>query len=446
MTDTWRGGGSFSASGHVFFSDYQVGDGSQPVLDDDGRFVPVFTPGRSQLSTSFAQRGARNDIRTLSFFLNDNWAINRHWSASGGVRYEYLGNEATGGVEAVGYSKVVPRLALAYDPTGNGRARFDVTYGQYLGRPPVIAFSANTNVQNPDFTRGVYRGPPGVGRSFSPGFDPANYRNVFGSVPPANVFFADSASAPVAREFTASAGTRLGRAGEAKLIYMVRQYTNHLEDFITVDTGATAATIGGVDLGLLDNIEWRNTDDLDRQYQSLQLLLSYRMSDNWRAEGHYTLQFKNDGNVDEGHLLGGSVFGNYEEILSAARHYPSGRLLEFQRHHVRLWSTYDLSMGRFGGLDLAAIYSYFSPTVYSLSAGFVPLSAVQQAILQDLPYNQPPITQTLFFGELGTGEFNDGQLLDFAATYHIPVLSRLEPYLKLEFRNLLNNRDLVDFN
>ena len=36
--------------------------------------------------------------------------------------------------------------------------------------------------------------------------------------------------------------------------------------------------------------------------------------------------------------------------------------------------------------------------------------------------------------------------MDFAATYHIPVLSRLEPYLKLEFRNLLNNRDLVDFN
>src|SRR5205814_27681 len=52
-------------------------------------------------------------------------------------------------------------------------------------------------------------------------------------------------------------------------------------------------------------------------------------------------------------------------------------------------------------------------------------------------------TQTLFFGERGVGEFKGYGLLDFAATYAIPIWKTTRPWIKVEFYNLLNDQKQI---
>ena len=69
----------------------------------------------------------------------------------------------------------MPRLGVSFDPKGDGKWKFDVTYAEYAGRYNPSIFGANTGVGNPALLYGYYVGPPGEGGGFAPGFDPNNY-------------------------------------------------------------------------------------------------------------------------------------------------------------------------------------------------------------------------------------------------------------------------------
>ena len=56
-----------------------------------------------------------------------------------------------------------------------------------------------------------------------------------------------------------------------------------------------------------------------------------------------------------------------------------GRLDDYQQHKVRVWSIYNVDLGRFGALDVTPMWRYNSALTYSLAANSVPLSAVQRA-------------------------------------------------------------------
>jgi hypothetical protein len=47
-----------------------------------------------------------------------------------------------------------------------------------------------------------------------------------------------------------------------------------------------------------------------------------------------------------------SPYGDYPEVFNAERHFPTGRVDDFQRSKVRLWTIYTLSLGKVGELDL----------------------------------------------------------------------------------------------
>ena len=112
---------------------------------------------------------------------------------------------------------------------------------------------------------------------------------------------------------------------------------------------------------------------------------------------------KNDGNY-EGEAANqpgiGSVLGDYPELLIESRDFPMGRLDDYQQHKVRVWSNYQMSMGRFGSLDMTPMWRYNSALTYSLAAASVPLSAVQRARnpgYARLPGSGTNGSQTLFF-------------------------------------------------
>jgi len=284
---------------------------------------------------------------------------------------------------------------------------------------------------------------------FAPGFDLSNYGITAGSFPVANIFIEDDLNTPITKEWTLQAGTRLGQRGEAKVVYSHRKTTSFLDDFITLDLGKTTVVDAGVTFGTFDNVLIHNTDDVHRrEYQGLLLITNYRPLERWYVGAHWTIQLRNHGNF-EGEAANqpgnDSIIGDRPEFYTAARHYPFGRTDDYQRHKLRLYSTYDLGLGRAGTATLGGVYRYDSPQVYSLFASNVPITAQQLA--RNPGYARPPTTQTLFFTERGAGgEFESAHLFDFSLHYDVPVYKSARPFIKAELRNAFNKQPLIGHN
>ena len=445
------GGNSQSATNYVFYTNYlQNADGS-PAFDADGFVIPVFTPGESQLQNWRPVRGAQIDIRTNSLYLNDRWRLNDRWSFNLGVRAEWASSETADGVQGVDASRIVPRLGAAFDVRGDGRFKLEATYSHYAGKYTENLFAANTNVGNPDAIYYLYDGPPGQGRNFAPGIDPANYPTVLGGVfPTANVLYDPDIKSSLTKEWTGAFGMQLGHDGYFKTIYTWRRVGDFVQEFVTPDTGTTNVVTDGIDFGTFSNRLRANSADGVRDYQGLQFQLGYRVTDRWRWDGHWTFQLENDGN-QEGEAANQpgtpSVFsGFYPEIFTEARHFPIGRLDDFVEHRVRVWTTYDLGLGRAGNLNLGALYRFDSGRAYSLRSLARPLTSVQNDIAAQV-YPDTPSSQDIYYAPgRGSETFESAHLFDFALTYGVPVFKSLRPWAKFEVRNMFNSTPLIAFN
>ena len=446
-TSTNIGGNSQSSTGWVFRTNYAVGPDGSPLLDADEQLVPIFTPGPLTIGLNWLPaRGARIDINTTSFFVNDEWALNEHFSFNLGVRGETVDSEATGGITTVDTSAVVPRLGVAYDPLGDGRFTIQGTYSHYAGKYSEAQFSETTNVGNPDLLIGVYTGPGGEGRDFAPGFDVNNYFIVDGSFATQNVMLEPDLKSPLTKEFTVSAGGTLGNRGHLKATYIRRRAGNFIEDFLDLSTGATEIMHEGRSYGMFVNEVFRNTNELARNYDALQFDGRYSVTSRFQLDGSYTVQLRNEGNF-EGEATNqpgvASVAFDYPEIFTPERNYPFGRLNDFQRHKVRLWGIYNLGLGRAGNVDLGGIWRYNSGQVYSLVAGGVPLTARQQAVLDELGYASGPTGQSLYFDARGTESFKGYGLFDASVQYQLPIWRTARPYFKFELYNVFNTDTLI---
>ena len=443
------GGNSQTATGYVFRADYATASG-RPALDSQGRVVPVFQPGVTRLEQWLPSRGAVLEIVTNSLYVLDRWTAGPRLSLDLGTRFEMVQSDATGDISSVDTRTIVPRLGAAYDLSGSGRWVAQASYGHYAGNYTVPTFQDNTDVGNPGLLTYEYSGPAGQGAGFAPGFDPANYtRFLGGNIPTANVAFADGMRSPTTREFTVGLATPFGTLGSAKVSYQWRSIGDFVEDFIDDPTAAGKVTVvrNGVTLGTLDRVTFRNSSTPVRDYQALLVQGNRRLSGRWTVDGHWTVQLRNHGSF-EGEAASqpglSSTFGNYAEILSLGRSEPYGRLNDFQRHKVRAWTTYNLDFSRFGAVDASVLYRYNSALTYSLIANGVATTASQRAA--NPGYATPPASQTVYFGERGTEQFNGAQMVDLAFTYSVPVFKQLRPWIKTEFYNLFNDQSLVAFN
>jgi hypothetical protein len=443
------GGNSQTATGYVFRSDYLV-VGGRPALDAQGRVIPLFQPGVSRIENWLPTRGAEIRIATNSFYLHDRWTAGERLTLDLGTRLEVVNSEATGDIAAVDTRTIVPRLGASYDVTGNGGWIAQTTYSHYAGKYTEAIFAENTDVANPSQVVYQYTGPAGEGQDFAPGLQLANYTQLIGgSFPTANVFFEDDMRSPVTKEFTLALGTPLGRRGAVKAMYQWRTIGGFIEDFIDDPSAAGKTTVirDGRNFGTFDNIVYRNSDVPTRDYKALVFLANHRVTNRWTVDGHWTVQLRNHGTF-EGEAANQpgipSVIGDYPEMYDLARSNPDGRLNDFQRHKLRLWTTYTQELGAFGTVDAGVIYRYNSPLTYSLFASGVARTAIQSA--RDPGYAVPFPSQTVYFDERGSEEFDHLQLVDLALTYSVPVFKDLRPWVKLELYNMFNNQNLVGHN
>ncbi|HET6960647.1 MAG TPA: TonB-dependent receptor [Vicinamibacterales bacterium] len=437
------GGNEPSSTDYVFDADYALDPSTElPALDDSGHLIPLFVPGETRIEHSLPVRGTVLDVNTQSVYGQDHWSVNAHWSADLGVRYEWVSSETTGGGTVVNAHTLVPRLAAAYDVKADGRYVAHVTYGRYAGRFNETLIGASDAIGSVDTIYGTYDGPPGRGRTFAPGFDPALYSIDHGSFPSANVSLSPGLSPPITTETSASFGSVLGRRGYAEATYVRRETRDIIDDFIDVNNGATEVIRDGVDFGKFTNIVFANADVASRDYQALVLQTQIKITNRWSFNGHYTLMLRDEGN-EEGAT---SRIGDYPGILDDVRHVPDGRLEDFQRHKLRVWSVYDFDLGRAGSLSASGLWRLNSGEVFSLRANNQPLTATQRQMLAAAGYPGAPGSQDVFFGARGSQQFPGYALFDASITYGIPLVRSLRPWVKCDVFNLFDNLKLIAWN
>ena len=441
------GGNSQSPSGYVFNTDFLMDANGNAILDSSGNAIPVFTPGldfTTYLIYWDAKRGSRFQAQTDSAYLNDSWKLNQHWSFNLGVRWEKTNNSGTDKVNTINANSIVPRLGATYDPLGNGRYIFQGSYAEYQSAYNLALFTNGTTTGNPGYLYGPYIGPAGQGRDFAPGFDPNNYLLVLAGSPTQNTAFAKDVSSPLTKEFSFSVGTQLPKAGYLRLTYQNRKVTDFVEAFTTIDNGQKTIFVKGVP-AQADITIYRNSNIPKREYQALLLQGRYSITPQWSLEGNWTHQIQNDGNYESqiGQTIGTSGIGFKPEFFEADRNYPDGRLSGYEADVVRLWTIYNLNLGRAGDLSLSLLGNYNSPLTYSLSVGNLALTSIQKS--KDPGYAQLPGTQTLYFGKRGSQEFNAWTNFDFAARYSIPFFRSLGPWAKVDVRNILNDTTLIRY-
>jgi hypothetical protein len=425
-----------------------------PVLDSAGKPIPMFVPGESLIQYFPAVRGAVLNIDNNSLFVQDHWVVNNRLSADLGARFEHVKALSTGDIESINASRIVPRLGLSYNVSGTGDQVVHVTYAQYSGRYNEALIAANSPVGNPPFIQSVYRGPAGQGYSFAPGTTVANYpissANSVASDPLQNVFMTPGVKSPLLHEFSTSFGSNLfSEKGFGEVAYIFRKTTSLIDDFQTIQGGFTDVVVQGVDAGTFTNIIFDNTDLAHRDYQGMVFQGRYNVSNRWTVNGQYTLQLKNDGNYEgEGTNTPGSTtqIGNYPEIFNADRSFPDGRLQNFQRSRVTAWTVYNVGMGKAGDISFSGLWNWNSSRVFTLVARNQPLSATQNAILANAGYPDSPVTQTLYFADRGSENFDGYSVVNLSVNYNVPVFRSLRPWVKLDLYNLFDNRDLIAWN
>jgi outer membrane receptor protein involved in Fe transport len=445
----FKGGNSQSPTSFVYYADYKTDDAGNPVLDGNGNLTPVFEPFGGLFLNWIAERGAVLNVNTTTLYLNDRWQLNDHWAFNLGLRYEQVRSDTTSSdILALDTNTIVPRLAAEFDVKGDGRFKLQGTYSHYGASYNLSQFGNNQGAGNPSLVYALYVGPPGEGLGFAPGFDPQNYFLLDAFLPTANASFEDSLSSPLVKEWTLAAGGQFGNRGYGKVMYTNRRVTDFVESFTTIDLGTVEVSTDAPCLEcagpfLLDNIEYRNTSVPTREYQALQFLASYRLTDRWSVGGHYTYQIRNHGNF-EGENTNqpaiSSAFGDYPEILVPERNVPEGRLNDYQQHKVRAWTNYDLGLGGFGNLNMGVLWRYDSALTHSFASANQEVTEIQ--LSRDPGYAQPPQLQTVFFGERGSGSFAGAHLFDLALTYDIKTYKSFRPYVKMDVRNLFNDKTL----
>jgi outer membrane receptor protein involved in Fe transport len=442
--NTFKGGNSQSPTNAVYYADYLTDGSGNPVLDSEGNLTPHFIPFGGLFLNWLPERGAELNVKTTSFYLNDRWQLGSRWNFNLGLRYERVRSDTSSTtIAGLNTDTIVPRLGATFDVKGDGRYTLQATYSHYAGSYNLSQFGNNQGAGNPDLVYGLYVGPEGSGLDFAPGFDPGNYFFLGGAFPQGNTTFDSGLSSPVSKEYTFAAGMQLGKDGYVKAIYTNRHVEGFVEDFYTIDQGAsdisTPAQCIGCDQVLLDNRTYRNSDEPTREYQGLTLLLNYRLAPRWSFAGHYTYQIRNFGNFEGENTNQPAIssrIGDYPEMLVPGRNFPEGRLNDFQRHKVRAWTTYDFGMGRFGNLNLGLLWRYDSALTYSLAAGNQSISDVQAS--RDPGYANGPGIVTVYFGPRGVGDYAGVHQFDFAATYDIKAYKKLRPYVKVDIRNIMN--------
>ena len=451
-------------------SQYEIYISGGTVVGEN--FYPRFDTGTTFRYRPIFELSPGTDFQTQGLFVNDRWDINPYWSANIGLRYDKNdGKDASGNIvsDDSGFS---PRLGLIFDPRGDGRHRFNVSYGTYISK--IADGNVGGSAQaagNPSLFSWTYRGTP-INPTGTPTDQLLSTREALAQVfawfdsigGVANrsaadgyigsfiagygAAFPDSIDSPAVDELTLGYGTQLGRAGYVRIDGIRREWKNFYAARLDMTTGR-ATDPEGVQSDLSHTIN--EDDETFREYNGIQLYGIWRPS-RFNIGGGYTWS-ELEGN-DEGEGAGTATIRNlpldtwYPEYLSYADRRPSGFLPQDQTHRARVWVGYDLPTP-IGNFNLSLLQRFDSGVAYS-AIGNIDASGRIVAIpgITTNPgyvLNQLGTSHNYYFGKRGAYRTEDEHNTDLSLNYSLPIY-RVSLFINGSVTNLFNQDAVVNPN
>jgi hypothetical protein len=415
------------------------------------------------------------DFNTNSYYVNDRWQLNDHWSFNLGVRYDENDGRDAGGNLVTDDSKTSPRLAASYDVKGDGDLVFNASYGTYVAaianglgdqaatggaiglsvlpyRGAAInpngeaCLATNTCINSDQATHMVVDWWLGF-TGFNPLTDNPNeiagIPDPFGAlVLPAeisNQIVPESIQSPAANDYTVGVTKRLGNKGLLRGDLIYREWDDFYSNRVVPNN---TIIIEGSELDLNEIGNFGNAE-LEREYSALQSSFRYRVTNRLLTAATYTLS-ELEGNVNGETGPNGPIStdpNDHAEYKEARWNLPVGDLGADQRHKLRAWAIYDLLQGERHNLSVSLLESFFSGTPYNASANIDPSPYV------DNPGYANPLGQAgYFFSARDAYRTDDITRTDIALNYSFTIGKGFEIFIQPEVLNVFDENGVIDLN
>jgi hypothetical protein len=447
--DNWQSGSGY----YLFVPGVNiVGTGAS------AKYYPVIRPYRSLIEwLPLHELSKGNHFKTFSAFVNDVWRLSGNLTFNIGVRYDKNDGTDQSGTKVVHDSKWSPRLALTWDPKGDGATQVHAGYAQYV---------AGTDNRNADSQAkgGVpaefwyfYSGPPinangneletheALRRVFdwiaSIGGLQANPQLLWSAyVPGFTAFIGSDLRSPSTTQWTLGVTRRLGTSGLLRLDLLDKTWTDLYSNRVDMTTGHSEDPYGNV----YDRIIVENDPQVRRRYQAAILQGDSRVGERLRLGGTYTLSrlYGDDVGYSSPGLNGLDSYPEYRDLKWAA---PKGYLGGDHRHKLNLYASWNAVNSNATSLNLSVLERVLSGSPYGACSGVVSLlDSAGEPYVANPGYATPPdITGYCF---TAPDAYRTGTLssTDIAATLSFQLGKGIEVYVNPQIWNIFNRQAVIN--
>ncbi|HEU4520667.1 MAG TPA: TonB-dependent receptor, partial [Thermoanaerobaculia bacterium] len=470
-----------SFSEHRFANNYQSGSNFRVFVDSAFKqgdtIYPRITAGRTifQWTPIFALQQNETDLQTDSVFVNDRWDLNDNWSFSAGLRYDQNDAIDASGNKISDDSKISPRLNATFDPLGNGRHRFSLSYGEYASRIVEGPGTGGASAGNPGSIYFTYDGP-----AINPEGTPDSelltthqaLEQIFGwlnsqcnaqgqcgtdnlsivrtaagplggtnSVPGYDIRIADELASPYMREIAFGYGLQIASNAIARVDLISRDWRDFYAYRVDNSTPKEADFLGiPHDIAIVEN-----SNDIQREYRGVQFQTNWRPR-RFNVGLNYTWS-ELKGNDEQENAVSGTI-GNYPssiyypEISNFAQNLPVGYLAADQRHRVRAWVGYDVPLPAIlGALNVSVLQNYDTGTPYG-AVQLIELTPYEDQILANTNYTAANLFPQYYFTDRDEYRTPNITSTNFALNYRYPI-GRLEIFAQGELMNAFDEENFT---
>jgi len=139
-------------------SDYRI-QGTSSIIVGTSVF-PQFLPNSTLIMhTPVDKSTLGSDLRMHSMFFNDGWRLNEHLSFNLGVRWDKNQGQDGGGAVVANKALWSPRMAVIWDPKGDGRWALNASYARYVMPMTSNVAASATAAGNASTLIWMYQGP-----------------------------------------------------------------------------------------------------------------------------------------------------------------------------------------------------------------------------------------------------------------------------------------------
>jgi hypothetical protein len=421
---------------------------------------PVLTPGRAFIQYNpIAISSKGTDFRTNSFFVNDHWRFDDHFSFNVGLRLDMNDGVDSQGQKVAKDNKLGPRLAAVYDVAKDGDLLFNASYNVYTTAIANSQGDATSAAGNPATIRWTYQGPainpnPVATSLLSPADAIQAVFNWFNSVgginnqnliallviPGGTTVIHNSLKSPSTDEYTIGAAKRLGAHGLVRVDYVHRKWNDFYSQIINLSTGQVTTATGPADLAVLAN----DSSAVNRKYDGVHSQVQYRAFGRLNVGAVYSLSWTK-GNFDGETGPNGPIsadFRQYPEYKQVSWNSPNGYLSTDQRHRARAWAIYDFWRNDHNSLSAGVLQSYFSGKPYGAVG-----SVDDRKFVTNPGYAIPPATVTYYYTARDAFRTNPIVATDLTLDYsfHWGAFSKdVEVFLEPQVLNVFNRKGVLN--